>query len=137
MPSAGAMAGIGGLAAAGMSYYAAMHSKKNSNAAAKAAKKGMSLDNYLAMAKSKKHNKMEKKAMKHGMTPEQYMGQRSDRYNAKMTSLYGPFTGTLPAALLGSKMHKKGKKHKKNKGYRHGGGSSSSGSSGSGSSDSD
>ena len=55
MPSAGAMAGVGGLAAAGMSYYAAMHSQKNSNAAEKAAKKGMSIDDYLAKSNSKKH----------------------------------------------------------------------------------
>lgn len=120
MASTGTMAAIGGIAAAGLGYYGAMQAKK-------ASKKGMSYDAYLGGSGSKKYKKLAKKAMKYGMTPEQYLGKRGDRYNAKMTNLYGPFTGTLPAAMMMGKMHKKGKKHKKAKKY--GGGSSESGSS--------
>ena len=128
MPSTGTMAVIGGIAAAGLGYYGAMQAKK-------ASKKGMSYNAYLGGPGSKKYKKLAKKAMKYGMTPEQYLGKRSDKYNAKMTNLYGPFTGTLPAAMMMGKMHKKGKKHKKGK--RHYGGSSSSSSDSSSSSGSD
>lgn len=48
------------------------------------------------------------------MTPDQYMAKRAHDYNTKMTNKYGPFNGTLPAAMLSGK-HKKGKKGKKNK----------------------
>ena len=122
MPSGGTMAAVGAVAVAGMGYYAAMQAKKNKG---KHGKHGMS---------QKKLSKLAKKAAKYGMTPEQYMGKRANEYDAEMTRMYGPFNGTLPAALLSGKMHKKGKKHKKGKRR---GSSSGSSSSSSGSSDSD
>jgi len=48
------------------------------------------------------------------MSPEQYMAKQANDYNVKMTNLYGPFNGTLPAALLEGKI-KNGKKNKKSK----------------------
>ena len=76
----------------------------------------------------KKNKKIAKNALKYGMTPEQYMTKRSNKYNQKMTNLYGPFTGTLPATMAGG-LHKKGKKQKKGKKYEKGLASSDSSSS--------
>ena len=109
-------------------------SKKNQKYQNVATKKGMSLDAYLSQTNEKENKKAAKKAKKLGITPEQYMTKRAEDYNTRMTSMYGPFNGTLPAAMLSGK-HKKGKKNKKNKKREHG--SSSGSGSGSGSSGSD
>ena len=131
--------GVGAVAVAGIGYYAAMQAKKKHGMAGKAGKHGMGLDSYMNMANSKKQKKLAKKAAKYGMSPQQYMGKRENEYNDRMTGMYGPFNGSLPAALLAGKMHKKGKKNKKGKkhGYRGGSSSGSSSSSSSGSSGSD
>ena len=92
---------------------------------------------FLCQLNPKKQKKLAKKAAKYGMTPQQYMGKREAEYNDEMTRMYGPFNGTLPAALLSGKMHKKGKKGKKGKKHGYGGGSSSGSSSSSSGSDSD
>ena len=124
MHSGGTMAAAGAIAAAGMTYYEAHKAKRNQKYQNVATKKGMSVDTYLSKSNEKEHKKAAKKARKLGMTPEQYMIKRAEDYNTRMTSMYGPFNGTLPAAMLSGK-HKKGKKNKKNKKRDHG---SSSGS---------
>ena len=135
--SAGTMAAAGAIAAAGMSYYEARKNKKHQNYQNVASKKGMNLDMYMKQANEKENKKAAKKAKKLGMTPEQYMSKRAQDYNTRMTNKYGPFNGTLPAAMVGGK-HKKGKKNKKGKKRDHGSSSSGSGSSsGSSGSDSD
>ena len=130
MHSAGTMAAAGEIAAAGMSYQEAHKLKKNQKYQNVASKKGISLDAYLAQTNQKENKKAAKKAKKLGMSPEQYMTKRAEDYNTRMTSMYGPFNGTLPAAMLSGK-HKKGKKNKKNKKREYG--SSSGSESGSGS----
>ena len=129
MPSGGTMAAVGAVAAAGIGYYAAMQAKKKN--------KHGGMGGGLGMLNPKKQKKLAKKAAKYGMTPQQYMGKREAEYNDEMTRMYGPFNGTLPAALLSGKMHKKGKKGKKGKKHGYGGGSSSGSSSSSSGSDSD
>jgi hypothetical protein len=136
MHSGGTMAAAGAIAAAGMSYYEAHKSKKNHKYQNVATKKGMSLDAYRSQTNEKEMKKSAKKAKKLGMTPEQYMTKRADDYNTRMTSMYGPFNGTLPAAMLSGK-HKKGKKNKKNKKREHGSSSGSGSGSDSGSSGGD
>ena len=82
----------------------------------------------------KENKKAAKKTKKLGISPEQYEANQARDYNEKMTKLYGPFNGTLPAALLQGKAVK-GKKNKKAK--KRGGESSSESDSSSGSSGSD
>ena len=134
MHSGGKIAAAGAIAAAGMSYYEAHKAKKHQKFQTAATKKGVSVDSYIHRANEKEHKKAAKKAKKLGISPDQYMANQARDYNAKMTKLYGPFNGTLPAALLEGK-GKKAKKNKKAK--KRGSGSSSGSDSSSGSSGSD
>ena len=134
MHSGGTMAAAGAIAAAGMSYYEAHKAKKHQKYQQVATKKGISAESYVHQANAKEYKKATKKAKKLGISPEQYMANRAHDYNVKMTHRYGPFNGTLPAALLEVK-GKKGKKSKKSK--KRGSGSSSDSQSSSGDSGSE
>ena len=136
MHSGGKMTAAGAIAAAGMSYYEAHKVKKHQKYQQVATKKGSSVDSYMHQANAKENKKAAKKAKKLGISPEQYMANRAHDYNVKMTQLYGPFNGTLPAALLEGK-RKKGKKNKKSKKRESGSSSGSQSSSGNSGSESD